>query len=147
MRDDIEFNMGDLRVVDGGPEDPEPFPAEDRLAVATRPLLISICLTAESHYGLRVGECDAPGAPDRWGPVHQVHARGSLHYAHRAADVSGLEKNMGQFCHWIARNFVARCAELIHNPGCSIKNGHVVNADFWGAATWNAHRNHVHVAI
>jgi hypothetical protein len=110
-------------------------------------LLVSLGLRAERHFGLRVAECDAPGAPSRWAPVHRVHAKHSLHYAHRAADISGLERNMRRFCDWVSRTSGPQVAELIHNPGCSIKNGRVVPPSVWGEKTWKAHQDHVHLGV
>jgi hypothetical protein len=46
---------------------------------------------------------------------------------------------------WIAQNYPGS-TELIHNPNASIKNGRPVSPSFWGAATWDAHANHVHWA-
>ena len=105
------------------------------------------CLFAQNHFGLKVAECDAPGAPRAWGPVHPVHTDGSLHYAHRAADISGTAQAMQRFCDWALRIHTVDLAELIHNPGGSVKNGRVVPSSYWGRRTWEAHRNHVHFAI
>jgi hypothetical protein len=85
--EEIETNMGDPETITAGPEDP----AVDEVGPeALGGLLVTLCKRAEEHYGLRVAECDATGAPSRWGPVHPVHAVGSYHYAHRAADISGF---------------------------------------------------------
>jgi hypothetical protein len=54
---------------------------------------------------------------------------------------------MPAFASWVRTNYGARILELIHNPGFSMKNGKDVPPSFWGASTWAAHRNHVHVAI
>jgi len=54
---------------------------------------------------------------------------------------------MRRFCTWVGSNYGPRVAELIHNPGCSIKAGRGVPSSFWGDRTWQAHRNHVHLAI
>lgn len=136
--------MGDPAATDAGPEDPPPIEEEPE---AIGGLLVTLCHRAEDHFGLRIAECDAPGAPAAWGPVHHVHAAHSLHYAHRAADISGLSQNMIRFTTWVAANHGPRLAELIHNPGGSIKNGQTVNSTFWGTTTWNAHANHVHLAV
>lgn len=110
-------------------------------------LLVALCHIAEDRFGLRVAECDAPGAPGRWGPVHRVHASGSYHYQHRGADISGLAQNMARFAHWVEKHHLTQIAELIHNPNASVKNGKPVSSGFWGAETWSAHANHVHLAI
>jgi hypothetical protein len=148
--EDLESKMGDPSV-DEGPDDPEPVaPEEGGEPAPDAPpdsLLVRLCHAAEDHYGLHIGECDAPGAPSRWGPVHHVHAKHSLHYAHRAADISGLEQNMRRFAAWVSAHNTPQLAELIHNPGSSIKNGHTVPTSFWGTTTWNGHRDHVHLAI
>jgi hypothetical protein len=127
------------------PEDPDLAMVSREIAALS--LLVRSCLFAQNHFGLHVAECDAPGAPAAWGPVHRVHANGSLHYAHRAADISGTEQAMRRFCDWALRTHTSEMAELIHNPGASVKNGRVVPPSFWGAQTWNAHRTHVHFAI
>jgi hypothetical protein len=127
--------------------DPEIVDAELVGGHAAPGLLVHVGLMSESRFGLRVAECDAPGAPARWGPVHPVHAPGSLHYAHRAADISGPEAQMHKFAAWVGQTHGPQLAELIHNPGSSVKNGGRVDPSFWGAATWAAHRNHVHVAF
>jgi hypothetical protein len=110
-------------------------------------LLVHFGMEAESAFHLVVNECDAPGAPTRWGPVHRVHAPGSLHYAHRAADAHGTAAYMEEFGLFLLHHHARQLAELIHNPGCSVKDGHEVPHSFWGAATWEAHRNHVHFAV
>ena len=109
-------------------------------------LLVRSCSFAETHFGLRVAECSAPGAPARWGPVHRVHSAGSFHYRGRAADISGNEQAMRRFCAWAMRTHLAELAELIHNPGASVDTGRHVPASFWGSA-WAMHTNHVHLAI
>jgi hypothetical protein len=109
-------------------------------------LLVHFGLEAEGTFHLVVNECDAPGAPQRWRPVHPVHASGSLHYAHRAADAHGTASEMEAFGLFLLKNHARQLAELIHNPGCSVKNGEVVPPSYWGAA-WEQHRNHVHFAV
>jgi hypothetical protein len=110
-------------------------------------LLVHFGLEAEGSFHLIVNECDAPGAPARWGPVHRVHAVGSLHYAHRAADAHGSGDQMEAFGRFLLRNHARQLAELIHNPGCSVKDGQVVPPSFWGKEVWDAHINHVHFAV
>lgn len=125
----------------------DPILADAAAEFAGASLLVRSCSFAETHFGLVVHECDAPGAPARWGPVHRVHAPGSLHYLHRAADISGTEQAMRRFSDWTLRKHTQDMAELIHNPGASVKNGKVVPPLFWGSTTWEAHRNHVHFGI
>jgi hypothetical protein len=142
--EELEENMGDPETIAVGPEDP---PVDEGEPEALGGLLVSLCHRAEDHFGLRIAECDAPGAPSRWGPVHRVHAVGSFHYAHRAADISGLPKSMNRFTKWVAVHHTPRLAELIHNPNGSVKNRTHVDKSFWGATTWAAHANHVHLAV
>ncbi|MFL6162080.1 MAG: hypothetical protein ACJ74U_07625 [Jatrophihabitantaceae bacterium] len=109
-------------------------------------LLVHFGREAEATFHLVVNECDAPGAPPQWRPVHPVHAKGSLHYAHRAADAHGSNSEMEAFGLFLLHNHARQLAELIHNPGCSVKNGQEVPPSYWGAA-WEQHRNHVHFAV
>lgn len=144
--DELGRNIGLEGGIDRiGPTDPQ----SDLLSadVLQASLIVRSCSFAETHFGLRVSEMDAPGSPARWGPVHRVHSPGSLHYAHRAADITGTEQAMRRFCDWALRTHLDELAELIHNPGASVKNGRRVPSSFWGSATWSAHRNHVHFAI
>lgn len=134
--------MGDLAATEVGPTD-EALSSED---VETGGLLVALCFAAERNYGLRVGECNAPGAPSRWGPVHRVHAPGSLHYSGRAADIAGLEQNMRRFC-WVSREYGPRVAELIHNPGVRSRTAAVFRQASGDTRPWEAHRNHVHLAV
>lgn len=108
-------------------------------------LLIHLGHVAEG-MGLRVSECDAPGAPARWGPVHQVHTAGSLHYQHRAFDASGTAIQMAAFTAY-CRHYTSQLAELIHNPGGAVKNGHAVSGPGVFGAVWGQHTNHVHVGV
>lgn len=105
--------------------------------------LINIGLTAESQFGLHVGECDAPGAPKRWGPVHLVHVPNSFHYRHRAMDVSGNATSMRAFANWVDQTYPG-VAELFWNgSGCvNRKNGARVPCGFV-----SGHTDHVHVAV
>lgn len=109
-------------------------------------LLVDFGNQAE-RMGLTVSECDAPGAPDRWGPVHQVHARDSLHYKHRAFDAGGAdESKQHAYCVWLKENHQEQLEQLIHNPGFAIYHGKVVDGPgFYGAKVWAQHANHVHV--
>jgi hypothetical protein len=110
-------------------------------------LFVKSCSFAETHFGLRVTQCNAPGAPARWGPVTQVHTPGSLHYKGRAADLVGTEAEMQNFVRWAIKTHTADITELIHNPGGSIDNQKIVPSSVWGATVWAAHANHVHFAI
>jgi hypothetical protein len=76
-----------------------------------------------------------------------VHVTNSLHYQGRAEDLAASSSIMNQAAKWILQNFGSQLAEGIHNPGLSIKNGKTVPSSFWGAVTWQAHRNHIHVAV
>lgn len=150
MSDD-DLKLDEFSIGIGDPERQDLLPRDPRVDslsadIAALSLLVRSCLFAENHFGLRVSECDAPGAPARWGPVHPVHAPGSYHYQHRAADISGTEQAMRRFCDWALRTHVGDIAELIHNPGASVKHGRQVPSSFWGGA-WEEHRNHVHLAI
>lgn len=146
----IDLAQYDIGIGDGGDEADEIDEAPATLLLpaetAHLSLLVRSGLFAESHFGLRVSECDAPGAPARWGPVHQ-HGKNSYHYRHRAADMTGTEQAMRRFAAWAIRTHLGELAELIHNPGASVKLGKHVPSSFWGAEVWRAHQNHVHIAI
>ena len=109
--------------------------------------LVALGHAAEDRFGLSVGECSAPGAPARWGPVAPVHATKSLHYDGRAFDAGGSTAAMAEFAAWVAENYTGSIAELIHNPTGSVKNGQRVDPGFWGNVTWAAHANHIHLAL
>lgn len=58
-------------------------------------------------------------------------------------------KRMGLFALWCRRHR-RWFTEVIYNGRVvkvSIKHGRHVPHSYWGAETWDAHRNHVHVAI
>ncbi|KQR47870.1 hypothetical protein ASF87_02630 [Microbacterium sp. Leaf161] len=110
-------------------------------------LFIRSCSFAETHFGLNVNECNAPGAPARWGPVTPgAHSPNSFHYRGRAADLVGSEADMQRFVRWAIDTHLGELAELIHNPGGSVDSGHRVPPSFWGSA-WGRHKGHVHFAI
>jgi hypothetical protein len=69
----------------------------------------------------------------------------SLHVEGRAADLVG--GNMDAIGTWIAKNLGSLLTEGIHNPTLSVKDGKVVPASFWGAATWEQHLTHIHVGV
>lgn len=76
-----------------------------------------------------------------------VHVSDSYHYRGRAFDAAGSESDMAAFDNFVAENFGATTAELIHNPGpVNIKNGSRVNGASVYAAVWAGHRDHVHTA-
>jgi len=111
-------------------------------------LLVDLGRLAEDRFGLTIGECSAPGAPARWGPVTPgVHSQNSLHNVGRAFDAGGSKADMEAFSAFVDENHASQIAELIHNPNGSIKNGQRVSPDFWGEATFQAHRNHIHLAV
>ena len=107
--------------------------------------LISLGRIAESH-GLTVHECDAPGAPKSWGPVHSGHAPASLHFRHRAFDASGSEAQMHSYCVFVHAHYKSAITQGIHNPGLAIYHGKDVGPAVY-AAVWEQHRNHVHIGV
>ena len=109
-------------------------------------LLVQLGLIAEEQFGLSVHECDAPGAPSRWGPVHAGHAPNSMHFRGRAFDAGGPEEATDAFAAFVAQNHGTEVAQLIHNPNGSISNGAPVPSSFWPQATFDAH-SHCHVAV
>ena len=115
-------------------------------ASTTTSLLVQLGLIAEERFGLTVRECNAPGAPSRWGPVHSGHSANSFHHIGRAFDASGSTADTDAFAAFVDANHAGSIAELIHKPNGSIKNGTRVSPDFWGAETFNAHQ-HCHVAV
>jgi peptidoglycan hydrolase-like protein with peptidoglycan-binding domain len=108
--------------------------------------LVELGLVAERNFGLTVGECSAPGAPSRWGPVHAGHSERSFHLHGRAFDASGPVAAMNAFAAFVDERLSA-ITELIHNPNGSINDGRRVGPTFWGEQTWAGHVGHVHVAI
>jgi hypothetical protein len=76
------------------------------------------------------------------------HAKNSYHYKGEAVDIGGPAAIMNAAAQWIARSTLGRqLTEGIHNPGLSIKDGRRVSPGFWGATTWAAHANHIHLAV
>lgn len=77
------------------------------------------------------------------------HAEHSYHYQGRAADLGtepfdqAYQDRVGR---WIASALTSGLMEGIHNPTLSVKNGRSVPNSTWGAETWAAHLNHIHVA-
>ena len=77
----------------------------------------------------------------------------SYHGKHMACDL-GTEPYDQQYSDvaatWIAANLTSKLLEGIHNPvyggALSVKNYLTVPTSFWGSATWNQHRNHIHLA-
>jgi hypothetical protein len=71
------------------------------------------------------------------------------HGAGKAADFSfpgNPQSRLEPLAAWLVRNYGGSSLEIIHNPNASVKNGKQVPPSLWGAATWAAHRNHVHWA-
>lgn len=71
----------------------------------------------------------------------------SFHETGKAIDIGGSAEVMRSAASAIQRSFGSKIAELIHNPGFSVKNGQKVPSSFWGGSTWGAHANHVHWAM
>jgi hypothetical protein len=76
-----------------------------------------------------------------------THATNSYHYKGDALDIGGSVAVMNRAASWIRSNIGSRLTEGIHNPNLSISNGKSVSPSFWGAETWAAHANHIHIAI
>jgi hypothetical protein len=73
------------------------------------------------------------------------HATHSFHYQGRAVDLAGPD--MDRIGAWIAENLTSRLAEGIHNPTLSVKDNSHALPRIWGSETWEAHRNHIHLAV
>jgi hypothetical protein len=71
---------------------------------------------------------------------------GSYHSRGMAVDLAGPSAVMRMAAGWIGRAFGRSLLEGIHNPNLSIKHGRAVPSSFWGAGTWAAHANHIHLA-
>lgn len=103
-------------------------------------LLKVLAKVARDGFGLTVWQ---------WLPGHVgTHAAHSLHNQ-RYPDGTGKAFDaygpmMGGFAGWCDK-YAPQLDELIFNPGASRKNGQHVAPSYWGAATWDAHTNHVHV--
>jgi len=116
-------------------------------AITVQGTLVDLGLVAERDFGLTIGECSAPGAPARWGPVHSGHSANSFHFKGRAFDAGGSAEDLRRFSAFVTERFSGNVAELIHNPNGSIKDGVRVDPGFWGDDTFAAHAGHVHLAI
>jgi hypothetical protein len=75
------------------------------------------------------------------------HAAHSYHYRGMAVDIGGSPALMDRAAAWIGQHMGASLLEGIHNPNLSIKDGKTVPPSFWGASTWAAHMNHIHMAM
>lgn len=75
------------------------------------------------------------------------HVSDSYHYKGRAVDLAGSEAEMNKAAKWISKYLTQVLTEGIHNPGLSVKEHKHVESSFWGAETWAAHANHIHLAV
>jgi phage-related protein len=79
------------------------------------------------------------------------HAANSYHYKNpgEAVDMSsgdyGLMKRAADYIK--SSGIYKSLLEGIHNPNLSVANGAFVDASYWGAETWAAHANHLHLAL
>lgn len=87
------------------------------------------------------------------GPVGQ-HAPGSLHYqtfpdgVGKAWDCYGPLWRMLRFRRYLRKHHPYLTEGIWNGPfRLSVENGKVVPPSFWGAQTWAAHRNHLHLGI
>lgn len=112
-------------------------------------LMKHIVRVARTKYRLHVWQ---------WLPQHVGgHSAHSLHYQKfpgtntgRAFDAYRTSLSQARYARWLRRHHKARLTEVIYNglwTKVSIKNGRDVPHSTWGAATWQAHTNHVHVGI
>ena len=76
-----------------------------------------------------------------------THVNGSYHYKGRAVDLGGSTAEMNKAAKWCEQFLTPVLVEGIHNPGLSVKNHAPVPSSFWGAETWAAHANHIHLAV
>lgn len=63
----------------------------------------------------------------------------------RAVDI--VSNNMPALARWIGKNFKRMLDEGIFNPDLSVDTHKKVPASFWGASTWEDHRDHIHLAV
>lgn len=110
----------------------------------------------------------ARGAPYRmhvwqWLPGNVgAHSAGSLHNRvfvetniGRAFDAYsngriGKSLTMAVYARHLRKHYRSQLTECIYNgrwTKVSIKSGQNVHPSYWGKATWDAHKSHVHVAI
>ena len=90
----------------------------------------------------------------KFGGVNAGHSPTGFHPKGRAIDfVAPMTREgiaaMATFAKYLDDNYRNRISELIWagtNPK-SVKNGASVPSTFWGADTWQGHKNHVHLAI
>ena len=108
-----------------------------------------IAYVARIRFGLTVWQ---------WKPGHVgQHAPGSLHYqtfrdgTGRAFDIYGPRWREARFLRWLRRTGNDKhLTEGIFNGivfKLSVKHGQRVPSSYWGAQTWAAHRNHIHIAV
>src|SRR4051812_8937566 len=83
------------------------------------------------------------------------HSKNSLHYSGRAIDlavpyattpVAAANAYMTHAARWVKGHLTDELAEGIFNPALSVANQRPVASSYWGAQTWAAHNNHIHLA-
>jgi hypothetical protein len=141
-----------------------------------RPARKSVSGTPGSSDEFTLGDTSVPGHPELKPGISEVvnailkkfpglqitstttgdHAENSYHYLGRAADLAAGDYGlMNEAAAWINESGLwEHLTEGIHNPGSgsgpsllSVKEGKKVPSSFWGAETWAAHENHIHVAV
>ncbi len=76
------------------------------------------------------------------------HVEHSLHKLGRAYDLGADSQDAKDDCgNWCNQHVASKLVEGIHNSNLSIKNRQHVAPSYWGQAMWEAHRNHVHIAV
>jgi hypothetical protein len=76
------------------------------------------------------------------------HAEHSYHTLGRAYDLGADSQEVKDACGgWCNQHVAGSLTEGIHNSNLSIKKGQHVAPSYWGQAEWQAHRNHVHIAV
>jgi peptidoglycan hydrolase-like protein with peptidoglycan-binding domain len=114
--------------------------------------ILGVAGTVRGHAELKPGISRLAGEVLAKFPQLQItsttgdkHATHSFHYQGRAVDLAGPD--MDRIGAWITQHLTSRLAEGIHNPTLSVKNNSHASPSVWGADTWAAHRNHIHLAV